>query len=109
MVHVAVVVVVVSPTHILGSASTHTAALLPLLPLLSLLSSSSSLSHRHNAVVVVVVVDVAVVVVVVDVAVVVDAVVVVVVVIGGQVDGGMWTDAETSRGLDLAGGRSIFP
>jgi len=27
----------------------------------------------------------------------------------GQVDGGMWTDAETSRGLDLAGGRSIFP
>jgi len=29
--------------------------------------------------------------------------------VSGQVDGSMWKDKETAKGLDLAGGRSILP
>jgi len=29
--------------------------------------------------------------------------------VSGQIDGTVWDDASTARGLDLAGGRSIFP
>ena len=29
--------------------------------------------------------------------------------VSGQLDGSVWEDTETGRGLDLVGGRSIFP